>query len=47
MKLKIIIIVSIIILVLWIIILKNPNISNRVKRWISAIVIVSPIPPIP
>lgn len=47
MRLKIIIIASIAIFALWIIILKNPNISDRVKRWISAIVIVSPIPPVP
>jgi hypothetical protein len=44
---KKILVVSIIIIVLWLIILRIPSISQKIKDAITFIVVASPIPPIP
>lgn len=44
---KKLLIASAIIIVVWLIILQIPGISKKIKSAITAIVVASPIPPIP
>jgi len=44
---KKIIIVSIIIIALWLIILRIPSISQKIKNAITFFIVASPIPPFP
>jgi len=42
-----VVIASVVIIVAWLWILSRPEISARVKRWVTGAVVISPIPPFP
>ena len=44
---KKVIIASLVIIAIWLLIIKNPQISNKFKEMLTSLVIVSPIPPFP
>ena len=42
-----IIIASVVIIVAWLLLLRSDRVSTRVKKFVTGLVIISPIPPIP
>jgi hypothetical protein len=44
---EVIAIASVIIIVAWLLILRSPHVSNRMKALITGAVVVSPVPPVP
>ncbi len=42
-----IIIASVVIIVAWLLLLRSNRVSARVKKFVTGLVIISPIPPIP